>query len=134
MRRGMTRLFLVALALTLAACAPSVSTRVYGNHYSARADTAEVQLYSVGLPDCPFEEIALVSVHLKYRVWGSPEGHAFTLIRARARELGGHAVVGLREVQAKPNTGLTDGVQGTVVRFTDANACSPPARSIRAAQ
>jgi hypothetical protein len=122
----MTRLIAVAvLAATLAACAPRVTTRVYGNSYPALPAESEVRLFSVRVPECPFEEIALVSVFPQPRMLiRAPQREVFQALRQRARELGGNAVVGMTEVQAPEGSGLSDGVKGTVVRFAAPNDCA----------
>lgn len=125
----MSRLIAAALLLGLSGCVPKVTARIYGDAYPARPESAEVQLYSVDLPECPFDEIALVSVLPKYQVAGRPRDQVFRALREKVRELGGDAVVGMTVLQAPPDNGLVDGVQGTVVRFKDREGCEMPMRS-----
>jgi hypothetical protein len=122
----MTRLVPAAfLVATLAACAPRVTGQVYGDPHPALPPDAEVQLFSVRVPECPFEEIALVSVFPQVRfLLPAPKREVFEALQQRARELGGNAVVGMTEVQAEEGSGLRDGVKGTVVRFTDPRGCA----------
>lgn len=127
---------IAAVLVVLVGCAPRITTRIYGSRYPARMDTAEVHLYSASLPNCPFEEIALISVIPQKTPWPfrAPEGEVFNTLRAQARMLGGHAVVGMKQLLSEKNDGLSGGVQGTVVRYQDPNACTPPGRSESAAR
>jgi hypothetical protein len=122
-RRGAGLLLIVLLAV---ACGPKVQSARFGETPAPRPGTQPIQVFSTKLPECPFEELALVRVEKR---------HGFTSLQAmldamrhRAREMGGDAIVGVghtSSVEAGVASGTattTDGIAGTVIRFTDA-AC-----------
>lgn len=113
-------------ALLVAGCGPRVQSARFGETPAPRPATQPIQVFSTKLPECPFEELALVRVEKR---------HGFTSLQAmldamrhRAREMGGDAVVGVGHTTgvdagvAGGTATTTDGIAGTVIRFTDA-AC-----------
>ncbi len=102
----------LAALLLLAGCttAPFVEATPLGAPQPARPEDADVQLFSVRAPDCHFLELALVAVR------GNDPAHNREALIARARQLGGDAVAGLAQIVSRSGT---DGLQGTVIRFTD---------------
>ena len=92
-------------------CAPHTHvTQLSPTKHESAPPDALVQLYSQKLPTCPFEELALVTASSGGLSFASSGG----LVRAlskRARNLGGHALVG---VGFLPHGGMS----ATVIRFT----------------
>jgi hypothetical protein len=117
-------ILLAALIIALGACAPRVTTRVIGNTYPARPTDSKVALFSVRVPECPFEEIALIRAQLQLRIGETPTEEILEPLRQRARELGGDAIVGVTELQPTDDAGSPEGIQGTVIRFTQPEACA----------
>ena len=97
--------------ILLLGCAPHTHvTRLSPTKHEPAPADALVQLYSQKLPTCPFEELALVTASSGGFSFASSGG----LVRAlskRARNLGGHALVG---VGFLPHGGMS----ATVIRFT----------------
>jgi len=137
MTRTVTLLLLSAL---LAGCSPAVRSTVFVDRPPKPADQP-IRVYRTLLPQCPYEEIGLVT---------SGQGNKFTsteaaldALRTRAREMGGDAVIGLSYSEERaggmllpsyrspvnpfpqppsytvvPGAALTT-LSATVVRFTD---------------
>ena len=104
------------LAVVLVGCGRGVGvnvTRLSATYPSLPPET-EVPVSSVAVPQCPFEEIRLVTVRGRKKGEGLLE-----VMKAEARRLGGHALVGL---EADPRTEVSsEGLTATVIRFPDAN-------------
>ncbi len=69
---------------------------------------------SVGVPQCPFEELELVTV------WESLDVHGDAMLfwmKDEARRVGGHALLGLREIYK--DEGKDRGLTATVVRYSE---------------
>ncbi|MEJ2218365.1 MAG: hypothetical protein P8099_17315 [Gemmatimonadota bacterium] len=118
------RVLIPASLLLLTACGPAISSAFF-EQAPPRPPDSQVQLYSTRLPSCPYEEIGLVRG--RKRAFSSMQAVLASLQR-RAREMGGDAIVGLG--QGRTVTGATvvndvasvdvsDGLAGTVIRFTD---------------
>ena len=86
--------------LLLAACGPVIeSMRVTPAPVEPRPAGHAVRIYLATQPRCPFEEIALLTAKegdLMRHAFRSD--HTADLLRKRARQLGGDAIVGLAEV------------------------------------
>ena len=95
-----------------------------GEIYPERTPVSEIQIYSANLPACAFEEVALISVRPQVRLGKTDREQMLRALRERASELGGDAVVGLRMLQAEQDSGLRDGVQGTVIRYKGTGQCT----------
>jgi hypothetical protein len=117
--------------LLLAACGPAISSAFF-KQASPRPAGSVVQLYSTRLPSCPYEEIGVVKG--RRRAFASMQD-VLSAMKERAREMGGDAIVGLG--QGRTVTGATvvndvasldvsDGLAGTVIRFTDPNCREKP--------
>ena len=115
------------LALTLvtgaAGCAPKImSARLTG--LPAQPD-GNVALYSTKRPECPYDEIGLITGNRRH-AWTSLDD-VLAAMRTRALTMGGDAIVGLatgEEVSGSGAEGVVNidtsiSLKGTVVRFTD---------------
>lgn len=130
------RCLALPLLLTLAACAPSVQSATFGpDRLPARAAGSPVQIFQQTRPTCAVQEIGWVSAHPSDRF--SSGDDLLDALRARARAMGGDAIVGLvpsdrahgAVVAGGPNAGAVaisnaTGFGGTVVRFADARCTS----------
>jgi hypothetical protein len=118
MNRRMLGVPLVVLAMS---CTPHVRTTMIGAAAAPEVDARDVLVFSVRVPDCPFEEIAIVSA--TKGDFQPPDMDALLRsLRDRARQLGGHALVGVTE---RPRTEVEGpSLVGTVVRFTSPE-CRP---------
>lgn len=117
----MLRIQLLALSVTLmmAACGPSVSSGNF-NSQPLPPTTGDIALFSTKQPTCEYDEVGLV--HVK-------RAHGFTsmqamidALRERARQMGGHAVVGVSLAARVESSGEGDvstdrDLTGTVIRF-----------------
>jgi hypothetical protein len=98
------------LALGLVACAPRVRTTMIGQPQAPGSGASQILVFSTRIPECPFEEIALVSAAMgDFRKPGTDMDDLLVVLKKRAQQLGGHAVVGLTE---RPRT-----VRGRRLRF-----------------
>jgi hypothetical protein len=114
------------LAMVMAGCGPSIqSTRFM----AARPEptSGEILLYSTKLPECPYDEVGLISGKRR-NFWVSMED-VLEEMKVRAREMGGHAIVGIGSgevVTGATQSGnavsldTTELLTGTVVRFPEA--------------
>lgn len=98
-------------------CSAAVRSTQLGHTYAPRPSDAEVQLYSVRVPQCAFEEISLVTAFADPIVLISQE-NAIEAAKRRARDLGGDAIVGLTDFPSSSD-GDPGGIRGTVIRFAD---------------
>lgn len=103
----------------VAACAPRLRTTLIGEPSSPDPERPAILVYSARVPDCPFEEIALVSATTQMPLTAMDD--LLATLKERAWQLGGHAVVGLREGPRTKEEGPS--LSATVVRFT--NGCRP---------
>lgn len=107
------------LLLAITGCAPSVQTVYLGpQRYPAGDSEAAIRLYSAGQPECPFEELAILTSVLE-DPWFSSREDALEALKERARQLGAHAIVGLEPHDVPHENGSTPGFKGTAVRFTE---------------
>jgi hypothetical protein len=124
---------LLILLLAAGACSPAVQSAVYipGGAPTPVASDAAVRIYGQTRPQCAFEEIGWVSGEPRARR-NSPDD-VLEAMRARAREMGGDAIIGLSSSD-RPTGAVSSGAdapivvtavsssnvfRGTVVRFTD---------------
>ena len=121
------RLLAVVSLVLLGACAPAVRSMMFVSPGpSPRGPEHKVRLYRDERPACPYEEIGLVRArrtHIFISMRQMEES-----LRARARRMGGDAVVGISERSELQSVAVSHlGVRidsdpvysGTVVRFTD---------------
>ncbi len=104
----------VATTVTLLGCGLSIGTTPLSGPYPSRPADAEVLVWSVAIPECPFEELALITV----REGIDSHGLALGGMKQEARRMGGDALIGLRPAfrRHEGEPGLT----ATVVRFSSA--------------
>lgn len=104
-----------------AGCSPVVRSIRIGESFPPRPVSSDVQLYSVRLPDCPFEEIGLLDMEKEPGFLATPSSEErVDAMKTKARQMGGDAIIGL--AQLPPAEGFRGGLSGTVIRFP-AGAC-----------
>ena len=104
----------VAATLWLAGCGPSIRLTQLAPAHPSLPPEAEIMVSSVGIPECPFEELGLVTVRR------NEDGSVLLeVMKSEARRIGGHALVGLEAVPRVPDHAAA-GLTATIVRFTDA--------------
>ncbi|MGH7480622.1 MAG: hypothetical protein ACRELV_00575 [Longimicrobiales bacterium] len=112
---------LFALTLAVVGCAPNVYQTMLG----ARADPAgragDVELWSEKVPECPFDEIAIITA--RQAEFGTGSDDVLEALRRRAWELGAHVVLGLEVLQGagefREPGHVHGGYRGTAIRFSD---------------
>ena len=115
---------LILICITVA-CAPKTRTIMLGTDRTPDTDPSDILVYSSKVPECPFEEIALVTaVQGAFDYRGGLEA-ALDALKQKAHALGGHAIVGLED---RPKTKAEGpSLSGTVVRFTSDDCRPTPA-------
>jgi hypothetical protein len=120
--RWSLRTLVVVAAITVSACSPVVRSARF---VLAPPNPAghQIRFYSTRLPTCAYEELGLVSA--KRRSWspGNSMDDLLTAAQLRAQEMGGDAIVSLREVPQVTGNGESvsthESLSGTVIRFKD---------------
>ena len=102
----------VVATVTLLGCGLKIRTTPLSGPYPPRPADAEVLVWSVAIPECPFEEVGLLTVREGYNASGPA---VLVGMKQEARRMGGDALIGLR-----PAPGGERGLYATVVR------CSSP--------
>jgi hypothetical protein len=105
-RLGVVSVFAAAIS----ACAPPIITVTpvgAERTYPPTADSVAIPIYSVAKPDCPFDEIAVVSAE------GTTSDEALAALRKNVRAVGGQAILGYTQL----DRGSTSVRTGTAVRF-----------------
>lgn len=111
------RIAMLLVAFLCVACAPRVRTTMIGQPTAPNPDQSEILVFSARIPECPFEEIALISARMgEFEKPGLGMDGLLAALKDRARELGGHAVVGLTDHPRTKAEGPS--LSGTAVRFT----------------
>jgi hypothetical protein len=108
--------FAVAVALLLASCGANLRQTMIGEPAPPEGTVDDVAVFSAREPSCPFDEIAIVSARKELFPLSGDE--LLSALKARAWELGAHAVVGLREIPAQSDEDGSS-LTGTAIRFTD---------------
>lgn len=112
-----------AFVIAISAChsPPSVTTTPLGaeKSYPATPDSVPIVLYTVTKPECPYEEIAALTAE-------GDEGSETAIVaalRQKARQLGGHAIIGYTQAKRSSSKQVLDiSVRsGTAVRFRSAD-------------
>jgi hypothetical protein len=118
-----TATVLITLSGSLVACGPQMRTTMIGQPHPPEAGPVDVLVYSAKLPDCPFDEIALVSAGKgDIPEPGMGMDDLLAAMKQRAHELGGHAIVGLTERSRTKAEGPS--LTGTIIRFRSSE-CRP---------
>lgn len=112
-----TRSLISLLALaTLIACAPTITTTPVGPErtYPPTPDSVAIPLYTVSKPECPYEELAAITAE-----GGLSEAALVPALRAKARAIGGQAIIGYTQSHRSTGDSSTDiSVRsGTAIRF-----------------
>lgn len=84
-----------ALVVVMGACiSPNVTVTPVGAErtYPPTADSVVVPIYSVAMPECPFDEIAVISAE------GHSSDETLAALRKQARAVGGQAILGYSQV------------------------------------
>lgn len=115
MRRAMV---VAACALLLSACGVQMRVTPLAAPYEPLHPGAPVAVSSVGVPSCLFEELEIVTI---YETWDVHGPSLIRVMQSEARSVGGHAIVGLREIYDDEGA---MGLSGTVIRFTDPDCMS----------
>ncbi len=111
------RALAAGLLALVVGCSPLVNSTPFGQTYPPRSAEAEILIYSARTPECPFEEIGLVTAHK--RPHGTSMEEVLSALKQRTRVMGGDAVARLSEVPPVPETERGPGLSGTVIRFSD---------------
>jgi hypothetical protein len=109
----------------LTACGPAVRSAHFKS-VPPRPTDHQIVLFSTKLPACPYEELGLITAQRRHG-FNSYES-VLEAMKARARRMGGDAVVALNQQQTvnggtvigktvSINTG--EALTGTVIRFTE---------------
>ena len=132
-RRVLSLVALAGLVATISGCATSVRSAVFMSAPPVSPDH-DVRIYQTQMPSCAYDEIGIVT-------WpGSSRKlqEGVEKLRARAREMGGHAIIGFSigerttgttttvsgdstSVVATSSLNIQNSVSGTVIRFRNAD-------------
>ena len=103
-------------------CAPQVTLTPLGAEpaYPATPDSVAIPLYATTKPECPYDEIAAITV--EGSVNRSVEAEVLSALKAKARAIGAHAIIGYMQSSRQSSTGLGKGRDihvrsGTAIRF-----------------
>lgn len=119
------RIFVIS-GLCLLGCTPATRVvRLSPTEYDPRPEHYPIRLYRESLPECPYEEIGIVTSRQRHKLI-SMDTVAESL-REKARELGGDAVIRLSEQDQIQGAVVSSSevkldrdpvLSGTVIRFT----------------
>ena len=111
----------VSLAVAIA-CAPNVTLTPLGTErtYPATPDSVAIPLYATTKPECPYDEIGAITV--EGRVYRSVEAEVLEALKAKARAIGGQAIVGYTQSTRATGTAAGESTDihvrsGTAIRF-----------------
>lgn len=111
---------LVALLLMAAGCRPArISSTQLGAVHSPRPAGSAVAVYSVGIPQCDFEEIAMVTLERDnpfLTIGRSTPEEQLEVLKAAVSDRGGDAIVGLTPLAATEN--FRGGWRGIAVKLS----------------
>lgn len=102
--------------VTVLGCGVTIQSTPLSGPYPPRSADDEILVWSVGLPECPFEEVSLVTVRDGL---GAPESAVLLAMKGEARRVGGDGIVGLRFIPSTEAQG-DSGLSATVIRFSGA--------------
>lgn len=101
--------------LLLGGCAPTVQVTELGGAFPQREGLDQVALFSTRTPECPYQEIALLTAY--EGALNHQDADAVILaLRQRARNLGADALVGLQVVNRGGDVPRS-GYSATAIRF-----------------
>lgn len=111
----------LGVALSLIGCGPAVRSTPFETFPPHPADHP-IGIYSTKTPECPYEEVGLVSARRRYALVMSMSD-VLEALKERARAMGGDAVMGVSEGAEVSGDGedvtSTPVLSGTVIRFTE---------------
>lgn len=126
--RTAAALFVLAV---LCACASTRTTRFDATvRYPERTPAQSIRFYGTQLPTCAYEELGRVTAESKF--WAS-WGRVVSSARKAAHDLGGDAIIGVRDGSRLSTEPTLDGgvtlrststLSGIVIRFTDESCMS----------
>jgi hypothetical protein len=100
----------------LAACTPTVTITPVGPErtYPATPDSVAIPLYTITKPECAYEELAAITAE-----GGLSEDALVPALRAKARAIGGQAIIGYTQSHRSTGDSSSDiSVRsGTAIRF-----------------
>ena len=99
----------------VAACAPHARVTPLRQAFPPSPENQEILVFSALLPECPFQEVALITGYRGVLSW-SDQG-VLEEMKARARRLGGDVLVDLRHVTVSEDESEAE-LTATVGRFT----------------
>ena len=111
--------WVLAVVWVAAGCGVRMHTTELARPYRPLHPSTPIAVMTVGVPACPFEELELVTVFETFDVYGDD---ILDAMKEEARRVGGHALVGLREVYV--DEGDDRGLTATVVRFVEPDCMS----------
>ena len=109
----------------LLACAPKVSLTPLGAGavYPATPDSIAIPLYATTKPECPYDEIAAITA--EGTTVRSVDAEVLSALKAKARAVGGHAIVGYTQSSRLASSGSVSTDihvrSGTAIRFRSAD-------------
>jgi hypothetical protein len=105
----------VAGAMSACSLPPAITTTPLATErtYPPTPSTAAIPLYAVAKPECPFDEIALITAEAQ----GSGDA-VLASLRDKAREIGGQAIIGYTQSERR---GSDQTRSGTAIRFRSAD-------------
>lgn len=111
------------LLLGLAGCTPavaSVRSTTLNPWLPPRAPDAEVHLFSTQAPECPYDEIALLTGYYdrtgRIARYSVSDAEALAAMKVKARQMGGNAIAGLTDSDPSDH-GPKRAIKGTVIHF-----------------
>ncbi len=124
------------LVLILCGCASklTVTHTVHVSGLKPVRSGQPTRIYEMLLPSCPYQEIATVEGKISYsEKWKPERAEKYRLklrnkLKARARRLGGHALIGLRELaenQNQPHVDSRDKIEPPIDSKTGEIELSP---------
>ena len=113
----------------LIGCGPIVRSTPFAS-FASRPPEHPIRVYSTQVPDCPYEEVGLVSAQKRDMFVSMDE--VLDALKREAREMGGDAVVGVSESAVASGGSIGETVtigsnpvlSGTVIRFTQTDCTS----------
>jgi hypothetical protein len=115
-----TAAVLTSVVAVTSACAPKVQVTELNGTFEARRSPTDVAVFTTQAPDCPYQEVAIVTAYQGDFPAFSDLDDVLAAVRERAHEIGADAVVGVRLVN-RGGDSAREGYSGTGVRFEDAD-------------
>mgnify|MGYP006305455251 CR=1 FL=1 len=113
-----TAAILMSVVTVTSACAPKVHVTELNGTFEPRRSLAEVAVFTTQTPDCPYQEIAIVTAYQGDFPDFSDLDNVLTAVKEGSHAIGADAVVGVRLVSRGGESGR-QGYSGTAIRFQD---------------